>query len=154
KGNHLDIVSAPRALASSPDTDPTNLIFRYEQGAAFYKFEAGTMRVNKRMSNGVALGANYQYSHAIDNAAAVGSVGGVGAQDWTNLLDESGNSSLDQRHKVTGTYVYELPFGKDKRWVTTGTGSHILEGFSVSGNFTFATGTPISPVFLGSQTSV
>ena len=77
KGNHLDIVTAPRALAVSPDTDPSNLIFRYEQGIAFYKFNAGTLRVNKRLSNGVSLGANYQYSHAIDNAGIVGGVGGV-----------------------------------------------------------------------------
>jgi len=154
KGNHLDIVTAPRALAISPNTDPSNLIFRYEQAAAFYKFNAGTLRVNKRMSNGVALGANYQYSHAIDNAGAVGSVGGVGAQNWTNLLDEEGNSSLDVRHKVSGTYLYELPFGQDKHWVTTGKGSHILEGFSVSGSFTFASGTPLTPVFEGAETSV
>ena len=154
KGNHLDIVSAPRALSGSPQTNPTNLIFRYEQGAAFYKFNAGTLRVNKRMSNGLAMGANYQYSHAIDNAGAVGGVGGVGAQNWTNLLDEEGNSSLDQRHKVQGNYVYELPFGQDKRWVTTGKGAHVLEGFSVSGNFTFATGLPLTPVFSGSQLSV
>ena len=166
KGNHLDIVTAPRALASSPDTDPPNfpncvglpvcypLNFRFEQAVAFYKFNAGTLRVNKRLSNGVALGANYQYSHAIDNAGVVGSVGGVGAQNWTNLQDEEGNSSIDQRHKVTGTYLYELPFGADKRWITTGTGSHILEGFSVSGTFTFATGTPLTPVFSASQISV
>ena len=166
KGNHLDVVTAPRALASSPDTDPPNYLncvglpvcyplnFRFEQAAAFYKFEAGTLRVNKRLSNGVALGANYQYSHAIDNAGVVGSVGGVGAQNWTNLMDEEGNSSIDVRHKVTGTYLYELPFGQDKRWVTTGTGSHILEGFSVSGSFTFATGTPLTPVFSASQISV
>lgn len=154
KGNHLDIVTAPRALPGSPDTDPTNLIFRYEQGAAFYKFSAATLRVNKRLSGGVAVGANYQYSHAIDNAGAVGGVGGVGAQNWTNLLDEEGDSSLDQRHKVSGTYLYELPFGKDKRWATTGTGSHVLEGFSFSGNFTFASGTPLTPAYAGETTSV
>jgi hypothetical protein len=154
KGNHLDIVSAPRALAISPDTDPTNLLFRYEQAAAFYKFNAGTMRLNKRLSNGIALGANYQYSHAIDNAGAVGGVGGVGAQNWTNLLDEEGNSSLDVRHKVSGNYLYELPFGQDKRWLTTGTGSHILEGISVSGSFTFASGTSLTPVYSAAVTSV
>jgi hypothetical protein len=154
KGNHLDIVTAPRALEISPGTDPSNLLFRYEQAAAFYKFNAGTLRVNKRLSNGVSMGANYQYSHAIDNAGTVGAVGGVGAQNWTNLLDEEGNSSVDVRHKVTGTYLYELPFGQDKRWVTTGTGSRILEGFSVSGSFTFASGTPLTPVFQAGTTSV
>jgi hypothetical protein len=154
KGNHLDIVTAPRALEISPDTDPTNLLFRYEQGAAFYKFNAGTLRLNKRLSNGIAMGANYQYSHAIDNAGAVGGAGGVGAQNWTDLMGEEGNSSVDVRHKVSGTYLYELPFGKDKRWVTTGTGSHILEGFSVSGTFTFASGTPLTPVYAAQTTSL
>jgi trimeric autotransporter adhesin len=47
-----------------------------------------------------------------------------------------------------------LPFGQDKRWVTTGTGSHILEGFSVSGSFTFASGTPLTPIFPASILSV
>ncbi|MGA8743281.1 MAG: TonB-dependent receptor [Terracidiphilus sp.] len=154
KGNHLDIVTAPRALASSPNTNPTNLIFSYEQAAAFYKFNAGTLRLNKRLSNGIAMGANYQYSHAIDNAGIVGGVGGVGAQNWTDLQDEEGNSSIDVRHKVTGTYLYELPFGQDKRWLTTGAGSHILEGFSVSGSFTFASGTPLTPIFPASILSV
>ncbi len=154
KGNHLDIVTAPRALAISADTDPTNLIFRYEQAAAFYKFNAGTLRLNKRLSNGMAVGANYQYSHDIDNAGIVGGVGGVGAQNWTNLLDEEGNSSIDVRHKVSGNYLYELPFGQDKRWMTTGTGSHLLEGFSVSGSFTFASGTPLTPVYEAEEFSV
>ncbi len=154
KGNHLDIVTAPRSLPISPDTDPSNLIFRYEQAAAFYKFNAGTLRVNKRLSSGISMGANYQYSHAIDDAGAVGGVGGVGAQNWTNLLDEEGNSSVDVRHKVSGNYDYELPFGKDKHWVTTGTGSHILEGFSVSGTFTFASGSPLTPTYAAETTSV
>jgi len=81
-------------------------------------------------------------------------VGGVGAQNWTDIAAEEGNSSLDQRHKVSGTYLYELPFGSDKTWVTTGTGAKILEGLSMSGSFTFATGTPLSPSFAAQTTSV
>jgi len=154
RGSNLDIVTAPRALASSPGTDPTNLDFRYEQAAASSRFNAGTLRVNKRLSKGIALGANYQYSHSIDDAGALGSVGGVGAQNWTDIRAEEGNSSLDQRHLVSGTYLYELPFGQDKFWFTSGTASHILEGFSVSGSFTFATGTPLSPSYAAQETSV
>jgi hypothetical protein len=71
----------------------------------------------------------------------------VVAQNWQDLRAEEGNSSFDVRHKVTGTYLYELPFGKDKYWVTSGAGSHILEGFSVSGSFTFATGMPLTPSY-------
>ena len=154
KGSNLDIVTAPRALASSPLTDPANLLFRYESAAAFSRFNGGTLRVNKRLTKGIAMGANYQYSHSIDDAGALGSVGGVGAQNWTDIQAEEGNSSVDQRHKVSGTYLYELPFGADKTWVTTGTGAKILEGLSVSGSYTFATGTPLSPSYAAEVTSV
>jgi hypothetical protein len=147
KGDHLDITSAPRP-------EPTSHIFNYEQSAAFSKFNAGTLRVNKRLSNGIALGANYQYSHSIDDAGSVGGTSTVVAQDWQNLKAEEGNSSFDQRHRVTGTYLYELPFGKDKSWVTSGAGSHILEGFSVSGSFTFATGTPLTPSYQAASADV
>jgi hypothetical protein len=92
------------------------------------------------MTSGIALGANYQYSHNIDDASS-------NVQNWQDIPAEEGNSSLDQRHRVSGTYLYELPFGKDKFWVTSGAGAHILEGFLVSGSFTFATGSPLTPYY-------
>ncbi len=140
KGSDLDVTSAPRPTATSH-------IFNYEQSGAFSRFNAGTLRVNKRLTGGIALGANYQYSHSIDDAGSVGGTSTVVAQNWQDLAAEEGNSSFDVRHKVSGTYLYELPFGKDKPWVTTGAGSHILEGFSISGSFTFATGTPLTPSY-------
>jgi hypothetical protein len=144
-GSRLDIKSSPRASASSPQTNINSsglpiAIFSYEQSAATSRFNAGTLRANKRMSHGFALGANYQYSHSIDNSTN-------SAQNWQDLKAEAGNSSFDQRHRVSGTYLYELPFGKDKHWVTSGTASHFLEGFSISGSFTFATGTPLTPYY-------
>jgi len=154
KGNHLDMRSAPRATPGNRRTDPTNLVFTYDQAEAFSKLSAGTLRVNKQMSGGIALGANYQYSHSIDDAGAVNGASQVVAQNWQDLDAEEGNSSFDVRHRVSGTYVYELPLGKDKRWVTTGTGSHVLEGFSVSGSFTFATGDPLSPSYSAATQSI
>ena len=123
------------------------MLFNYEESAAFSRFNAGTLRVNKRLSSGFALGANYQYSHSIDDAGSVGGTSTVVAQNWQDILAEEGNSSFDVRHKVSGNYLYELPFGKDKFWFTTGKSSHMLEGFSVSGSFTFATGTPLTPSY-------
>jgi hypothetical protein len=146
KGSRLDVKSSPRRTVSSPNTNYNTVtglpiaIFSYEQAAGFSRFNTGTLRVNKRLSSGIALGANYQYSHSIDDSTGT-------VQNWQNIKAEEGNSSFDVRHKVSGTYLYELPFGKDKFWVTSGTASHILEGFSVSGTFTFATGTPLTPYY-------
>jgi hypothetical protein len=147
RGSRLDITSAPQPTPASP-------IFNYEQAAAFSRFNAATLRVNKRLSSGISLGANYQYSHSIDDAGSVGGTSTVVAQNWQNLQAEEGNSSFDQRHRVSGNYLYELPFGKDKFWVTSGVGSHILEGFSVSGNFTFTTGSPLTPRYAAAVADV
>lgn len=156
KGSRLDVRSAPRASVSSPGTDPAGLAFFYEQSAGSSRFNAGTLRVNKRMSGGVSLGVNYQYSHSIDDAGngALGGSSTVVVQNWQDLRAEEGNSILDQRHRVSGNYLYELPFGKDKHWVTSGIGAHILEGFSISGNFTFATGTPLTPNYQAAASDV
>ncbi|HVN93361.1 MAG TPA: carboxypeptidase-like regulatory domain-containing protein [Terracidiphilus sp.] len=160
RSNHLDMKLEPRALPSSPGTDPTNpatgqpIPFTYDTSGAYYKMNAATVRVNKRMTHGVSLGANYQYGHSIDDATSVNRSGGTIVQDWQNPAAEEGHSVLDIRHQVRGTYLYELPFGPDKYWVTTGVGSHILEGFSVSGSFDFATGSWLSPGFEPTAQSV
>ena len=113
-----------------------------------------TVRVNKRLQQGVALGANYQYGHAIDDASSVNGSSGSVVQDWQDLAAQEGHSGPDIRHQVSGTYLFELPFGPDKFWVTTGVASHILEGFSVSGTFNFATGGWLSPGFEPTSQSV
>ncbi len=140
KANHLDSEIAPRALPDSPGTNPTNLVFNYDQAEAFYKMSAGTVRVNKRLTKGFAVGANYQFAHAIDNATSANGSSGTVAQDWQDLAAEEGNSALVARNSVSGTYLYELPFGEGRMWATTGVPNHILEGFSVSGTFAFASG--------------
>ena len=154
RSNHLEVKLAPRALPSSPGTDPNNPgtngqppPFDYDEATAYYKMNAGTVRVNKQLSKGIALGANYQYGHSIDDATSVNGSGGSLVQDWQNPAAEEGHSVLDIRHQVSGTYLYELPFGPDKFWITSGVGSHILEGLSLSGSFRFATGDWISPGF-------
>ena len=154
RSNHLDVKLAPRALPGSPGTDPTALIFNYDEAEAYYKMNAGTVRVNKRLSKGISMGANYQYGHAIDDASSVNGSSGSVVQDWQDLAAQEGHSVLDIRHQVSGTYLFELPFGPDRFWVTSGVGSHILEGFSVSGSFNFATGSWLSPGFEPTSQSV
>jgi len=154
KGSNLDIKIAPRKVPSSPQTNPDGVPFFYEMYGAASHFNAGTVRLNKRLSSGIAVGANYQYSHSIDDASSVGGTSSVVAQNWQDIETDTGNSNFDVRHKVSGTYLYELPFGKDKFYFTTGKASHVLEGFSISGSYTFATGTPLSPTYQASFTDV
>ncbi len=68
----------------------------------FQSLPAARCAVNKRMTHGVSMGANYQYSHLIDNAGSEGGTAGVSAQNWQDLNAEEANGSLDVRHKVSG----------------------------------------------------
>ena len=147
RSNHLDVKLAPRALPTSTGTDPSDLLFTYEEAEAYYKNHQATVRLNKRLQHGISMGADYQYGHAIDDASSVNGSSGSVVQDWQNLVAQEGHSVLDVRHQVSGNYLFELPFGPDKLWVTSGVSSHILEGFSVSGSFTFSTGGWVSPGF-------
>ena len=146
KGTKLDIVDAPGRNAT---TSLSGVFYDYEDSVAFSNYNALTVRVNKRLSNGLALTATYTYSHGIDNASSIGGNGGsatVVAQNWQDLLAEEGNSSFDIRHKVTGTYLYELPFGPDAHFLTNGNWlSHAAANISVSGTYTIATGSPLTP---------
>jgi len=167
KGTHLDITSAPTPceVAGAPTVCETyngvpvpatnQVLFKYEQAEAFSSFHDGTIRLNKRLQKGVSLGAYYQYSHSIDNAGSIGGTSTVVAQNWQNLMAEEGNSSFDQRHRLTGTYLFELPFGKDKYFLSGGgIASKALEGLSISGTFTFATGTPLTPSYQASESEI
>jgi trimeric autotransporter adhesin len=100
KGNHLDITSAPRATAEQPGHRSHGCRCSLRRGGGVSKLNAGTVRVNKRLSKGISLGANYQYSHAIDDAGAVGGTGGVVVQNWQNPAGEEG--PLELRHSPPG----------------------------------------------------
>jgi len=146
KGTHLDIVDAPGRTATG---SLSGVLYNYEDSVAFSNYNALAVRLRKRMRNGVALGATYTYSHSIDNATSIGGNGGTSAgiaQNWQNLLAEKSNSSFDVRHKLNGYFVYELPFGPDAHYLTSGNFlSKAPNGISFSGNFGFATGNPLTP---------
>jgi hypothetical protein len=146
KGTRLDIVDAPGRYTNG--VSPT-VLYDYEDSVAFSNFNALAVRVRKRMQQGIAVGATYTYSHSIDNASSIGGNGGTSAgiaQNWQDLLAEESNSSFDVRHNLTGYWVYELPFGPDEHYLTSGNIlSKAINGLSVSGSFTFATGNPLTP---------
>lgn len=148
QGGNLDIVRAPNRTASSV-LNPTVQPFNYEDSLGFSRFHALSINARKRMQKGVSLQATYQYGHSIDNASSIGGSTAVPAQNDTNLAAEEGNSSFDIRQKLTGNWVLELPFGPNRALLSKGGfWSKALDGFSLSGDFTFATGTYYTPHYV------
>jgi TonB-dependent receptor-like protein/carboxypeptidase family protein len=161
KGTHLDMVRAPDQLANGLSRFPactpitpvsascvSPFLFESSQGSSI--MHAGTLRVRKRMRQGLSLGGSYTYSKSIDNASSIGGGAQVVAQNDLDIAAERGLSSFDQRHRFTADYIYQLPFGKDKKWLTGDTwAAKALSAIVFSGNVNLASGFPFSPRIFG-----
>jgi hypothetical protein len=141
KGTRLD---TERAVLI-PGFEP----FTYESSAGNSVLHAGSIRFRKRLAKGIGLSATYIYSKSIDDASSIGGGGVVVAQNPFDIAADRGLSSFDQRHKFTGNWSYDLPFGENRRFAQKGALSHILAGWQWSGNFTVASGLPFTVRVLG-----
>ncbi len=147
KGGELDILRAPNRTAAGL-LNPDAQAYLYEDSQAFSEVQRDGVNARKRMQKGISLQATYLYGHSIDNASSIGGATGVPAQNDLDLQAEEGNSAFDVRHKVTGNWVLELPFGPNRAYLSKGGfWSKALDGFSLSGDFTFASGTYYTPHF-------
>ena len=141
KGTRLD---TERALLI-PGQQP----FTYESSEGNSEFNAGSVRFRKRLAKGIGLSGTYVYSKSIDDASSIGGGGVVVAQNPFDISADRGLSSFDQRHKFTGNWTYDLPFGENRRFLQKGAISHILSGWQVYGDFTVASGLPFTVRELG-----
>jgi trimeric autotransporter adhesin len=148
KGGDLDILRAPNRTASG-SSDSGAQPFNYEDSLGYSRFQQLSVNVRKRLQKGVSLQATYHYGHSIDNASSIGGGQPTVAQNDQDLNAEEGNSAFDVRHQVTGNWVLELPFGPNRAFLSKGGfWSKALDGFSLSGDFTFATGTYYTPHYV------
>ncbi len=149
KGSDLDIEYAANQNGIMTLT-PNASAFLYEDSVAGLHSNQLAISLNKRQYKGLALGFNYQYSHSIDNASGVGGTGSSTAQNPTRLDLEESNSAFDVRHQVTVNFTLQSPFGPNRPFLNKGGFmSKVLDGFILSGNGTFATGTYFTPQYSG-----
>src|SRR5260370_29823614 len=146
KGTRLDVERAITISGVQP--------FTYESSAANSVFHSGSIRLRRRMAHGVAISGTYAYSKSIDDASSIGGGATVVAQNPFDIAGDRGLSSFDQRHKFTGNWIYELPFGESHRFLQRGLLSHILDGWQWSGDFTVGSGLYFTPRVLGNSLDI
>ena len=113
------------------------------------KYNSLQVKVNKRFSGGLSLLGAYTFAHSInDNEGDEGFGGGVGnnaPQDDNNLQQDRGRAVNDARQRLVLSYIYELPFGKGKRFLNQGGAANvILGGWQVSGITSYQSGFPFT----------
>jgi hypothetical protein len=146
KGTRLDVERAITITGVQP--------FIYESSAGNSVYHGGTIRLRKRLAHGIGLSGSYTYSKSIDDASSIGGGGTVVTQNPFDIAADRGLSSFDQRHKFTGNWIYELPFGENHRFAQHGALSHILDGWQWSGDFTIGSGLYYTPRVLGNSLDI
>jgi hypothetical protein len=95
-------------------------------------YNALQSKLEKRFSKGLSLLTSYTWAHAIDDSPGGICTGGASARDCgpddpTRPELDRGNSDTDVRHRFTFSNVWDLPFGRNRRW-----GSDMPRGVDVA----------------------
>ena len=88
---------------------------------------------------------NACHRESIDDASSIGLGGAIVAQDPLDISANRSVSSFNQKHKFTGSWNYDLPFGENHRMASKGAISHVLSGWQLSGSATVGSGFYFTP---------
>ena len=145
RGVHLDELLGYSLVTAGQGNSTHNAAgFTYDTTGAFSNFNALQVRLQKRMSHGLAFTTRYTYSKSLDDASTIGGSGQTVIQNNSNPVGDYGLSSFDMRHQFLGNLVYELPFGDRKRFAARGWQKAVFGAWRVSGSLTAHSGTPFT----------
>ncbi len=126
---------------SIPLQGPTRL--RTNSGQSIYHSMQASLE--KRLSRGFSAGLHYTWSAFIDTQSEIFNVSSAEVAVAQNSYDrraDRGRSSFDRPHRLTGNFVYELPWFQDQK----GFVGHVLGGWQVNSFFSLQSGSPFSPL--------
>jgi hypothetical protein len=110
-------------------------------------YHAMLARVEKRFSKGFNFLGTYTWSKFLNNTneggAVLGAEGGV-YSNFYNRAADYGPSENDIRHRLTASGVWELPFGKGRRFLADSGWRFLAGGWSLGGVLTLQTAPPFT----------
>lgn len=117
--------------------------------AAYSNYHALQVKVERRFAKGLYLLNSFTWSKAIDNASQVleepgGNTGTP--QNVYNIRADRGIGAYDQPFNNTTSFVFELPFGKGRTWLSdlSYAADALLGGWALTGINTMTSGQAIN----------
>jgi hypothetical protein len=104
-------------------------------------YHAFQTTLRKRFSNNLQFNANYTWGKVLDYQSSLAE---WKTQDPLNIRADYSRASIDVRHVVNVSYLYDLPFGRGKRFGSgwNSVANAVLGNWSVDGFFRAQTGRP------------
>jgi len=97
------------------------------------------VKLDRRFSGGFLMTTAYTLGHALGMSSEDGGL-------WNYIQQRRGYARLDfdRRHTFVQSYVYEFPFGKGKKFLTSGIGRWVAGGWQLNGVLSLMTGRPFT----------
>jgi hypothetical protein len=147
-GNQL---TAPGTVAPYANIVGQDGVLKITQTESNSNYNALQAVFRQHLTEGFELTANYTYSKSLTDDIGFYGVSNIGSgqyyqQNIYDMHNEWGPAGMDTRHNISVTGVYELPFGRGKRF-GSGMNSILDEavgGWRVSGAQVYYSGFPIT----------
>ena len=99
----------------------------------------------KRSNHGLSFLTSYTFSKSLATTDTAGPGDYTyNAQNIYNIASDYSVTAFHSPHDLKVTWIYDLPFGKQGKWMRSGIGNIILGGWSASMIHRYQTGAPIS----------
>jgi hypothetical protein len=127
--------------------NPNAGVANFTTNGGRYNYNALQVEFRRRFTQGLSLTANYTFQKILTDVT--GSTDEVNQTRVEPLLDNGdptrdyGRAIYDRTHTVNINGLYELPFGKGKRWLNEGSVlDKFVGGFQLSSIFNISSGVP------------
>lgn len=134
-------VSVAQALRPFPQFRDINTASGAGDKSGHSSYHSWVMKLDKRYAQGLTLQGSYVFSKLITDADGYNPDNGT--LDHYNRRLEKSIGEFDLTHNIKATYIYELPLGKGRKWMTGGVGSWILGGWRIAGSHFYTSGYPL-----------
>ncbi|MGH9840165.1 MAG: carboxypeptidase regulatory-like domain-containing protein [Blastocatellia bacterium] len=106
-------------------------------------YDSLQVQMTRHLTKGLAVLGAYTWSKAL----FTGSDSAIDAPSSQNVYDRSIEktiTSFNIPHFLKATWIWDLPFGKGRKWLTGGPLGHIVGGWTVTGVHNYRSGDPLS----------
>lgn len=149
-GDYAASILIPNNVANSRNlllANPNTFVANFTTNGGRLRYNSLQTEIRRRFSAGLALQANYTFQKTLtdiptseDDQARVAPF-----LDNNNMGLDYGRAQYDRTHTFNFNGVYELPFGKGKKFLNNGGFTNLLfGGFQFSSIVTLSSGAPLS----------
>jgi hypothetical protein len=116
-------------------------------------YDSLQVQLTRHLTRGLAVLGAYTWSKAIFTGSD-SAIDAAGSQNVYDRSIEKTITSFNYPHFLKVTWIWDVPFGKGRKWLTSGPLGHIIGGWTVTGIHNYRTGDPLAIGGAGPRTAL